>query len=351
MHKSSDGMKKSTDPLALSHKSTQLSSSANHRLRGNGGLIAAGAGAAALAASALFNRTSVKKAEARTPPGGKFVRIDGVRLHYVERGEGPPVVLLHGNGVLLQDFKASGVLGLAAERHRVIAFDRPGFGYSERPSSTSWTPEAQADLIARALERIGVGPAVIVGHSWGTMVALAMALDHPEAVAGLVLVSGYYFGTARPDVVPFSVPAIPLLGPLLANTLAPLTGRIIAPGAIKASFAPALVSRKFDAFPMEMTLRPSQIEATAADTAMMVPSAKRLSGRYAELDTPIIVMAGEGDLITHRDEHAQPFVKQVSAAELRIVPGQGHLLHYAVPDQVVDAIDAAWTKERGGTAG
>jgi len=318
-----------------------LPASSGYRLPGGkGGWIAAGATAATLAGSAIFNRVSASRAEAKTPPAGKFVQVNGVRLHYVDRGTGPVVVLLHGNGVLLQDYEASGVLGLAAEKHRVIAFDRPGFGYSTRPSSTDWTPEAQAKAIADALDLLDVGPAVVVGHSWGTMVALAMALDRPESVAGLVLLSGYYFGTARPDVVPFSAPAIPLLGPLLANTLAPITGRLLGPAVIKASFAPAPVSENFSAFPLAMTLRPSQVEATGSDTAMMTPSAIRLSRRYGELDLPIIVMAGEGDLITHMDEHAQAFVDAVSTAELRVVPGQGHLLHYAVPDQVVAAIDA-----------
>jgi pimeloyl-ACP methyl ester carboxylesterase len=303
-------------------------------------LVAVGAVSAALAGSALFNRVSAQRAEAQTPPAGTFIEIDGVRLHYVDRGTGPAVVLLHGNGVLLQDFEVSGVLGLAAERHRVIAFDRPGFGYSDRPRSERWTPEAQAQIIAHALAKIGVGPAVIVGHSWGTMVALAMALNHKEAVAGLVLLSGYYYGTARPDVYPFSVPAIPVLGRLLANTLAPLTGRLIAGPGIKASFSPAPVPEKFSAFPLPMIFRPSQVRATASDNALMVPSAVRLSRRYGELDLPTVVMAGEGDLITHLDKHAERFAREVGSAQLRTVPGQGHLLHYAAPDQVIAAIDS-----------
>jgi len=64
------------------------------------------------------------------------------------RGSGTPVVLLHGKCVTFQDYEASGVLGLAAEQFRVIAFDRPGFGYSERPRTTVWTPAAQARLVA-----------------------------------------------------------------------------------------------------------------------------------------------------------------------------------------------------------
>ena len=308
--------------------------------------IAAGTAAATLVGAGLFNRANARRAEAETPPAGAFVEVDGVRLHYVDRGEGPVVVLLHGNGVMLQDFEVSGVLGLAAEQHRVIAFDRPGFGYSDRPRSTVWTPSAQADLLARALGRIGVERAVVVGHSWGTMVALAMALDHPALVGGLVLLSGYYYGTARPDVVLLSAPAIPIVGDAMAYTVSPLAGLLTGPLGIKASFSPAPVSPKFAEFPATMSLRPSQIRATAADTALMVPGAVALSRRYGELRLPVVVLAGDGDLIVHVARHAERVVDDIDGAELRVVPGQGHMLHYAVPDQVVAAIETVLDRSR-----
>lgn len=307
--------------------------------RRNGRWLAAGTAAAALVGSALFNRAGARRAEADTPPPGDFIDVDGARLHYVDRGSGPVVVLLHGNGVMLQDFEVSGVLGLAAAHHRVIAFDRPGFGYSDRPRTTTWTPARQADLLARALAKIGVERAVVVGHSWGTMVALAMALNRPKLVSGLVLLSGYYYGTVRADVVPASLPAIPVFGDAMAHTISPLAGAFVGPAAVKASFAPAPVLQKFANFPVALTLRPSQVRATAADTAMMIPAAIALSRRYAELDLPVIVMAGEGDLIAHVDKHAERLVGDLAGAELRLVPGQGHLFHYAVPEQVVAAID------------
>lgn len=328
-------MSKAPSATPVSHGAQQPPSRrvAPRRLWAAGGVVAA-----ALGAAALFNRAGARRAEALTPPSGKFINVDNVRLHYVDRGEGPVVVLLHGNGMLLQDYEASGVLGLAAENHRVIAFDRPGFGYSDRPRSRLWTPSAQGALIAQALEQLGIEQAVVVGHSWGTLVALALALEHPERVGGLVLLSGYYFGTARPDVLPASVPAIPLIGDLMAHTISPLLGRVLAPVAVKASFAPSAVSQKFADLPIAMTLRPSQVRATAADTALMIPAAIALSRRHGELDLPIIVMAGEGDLIAHVGEHAEPFAKRVNGADLRIVTGQGHLFHYAVPSEVVAAI-------------
>ena len=308
-------------------------------IKQNKAWLVGGATAALLAGSALFNRASAQKAELETPPAGKFVDVDGVRLHYVDRGEGPVVVLLHGNGMMLQDFEVSGVMGLAATHRRVIAFDRPGFGYSERPRDTAWTPQAQADLLAKALKRIGVKRAVVVGHSWGTLVALAMALDHPETVTGLVLLSGYYFATARPDVFPLSIAAIPFVGDVVAHTVAPLTALISGPAALKASFAPAPVSEKFASFPAAMALRSSQVRAAAADTSMMVPGAAALSARYGSLVLPVVIMAGDGDLIVHPERHAKPLAEVIPSAELRMVPNEGHFFHYAVPDEVVAAID------------
>jgi pimeloyl-ACP methyl ester carboxylesterase len=299
-----------------------------------------GIGAAGLLTSALVNQVNRRRAEAKTPPAGAFIEVDGTRLHYVDRGAGPAVVLLHGNGVMLQDFEASGVLGLAAAKNRVIAFDRPGFGYSSRPRSTAWTPAAQADLIARALAQLSVEQAVVLGHSWGAMVALAMALDHPALVSGLVLLSGYYYPTARPDILLASLSALPVAGDLIAMTVSPLLGLATGPAALKFSFAPAPVSNNMADFPMGLALRPSQMRAAAAEGAMMVPAAIGLARRYGELTLPVIIMAGEGDLITHAAKHAERLAGELSRAELRMVPDQGHFLHYDVPEQVVASVSA-----------
>ena len=160
-----------------------------------------GVGAAVLAAVALTNHALARRAEHRYPPGGKFITVDRVRLHYIERGAGPVIVLLHGNGTMARYFVLSGVLDLLAKDHRVIAFDRPGFGFSERPRGRIWTAEAQAALLHKALLGIEVTQAVVVGHSWGTLVALALALREPADVAGLVLLSGYYFPSVHHLIV------------------------------------------------------------------------------------------------------------------------------------------------------
>ena len=128
----------------------------------NIGILASAA--ATLAAMTAYNVYRARKAEREHPPVGQFVTVGGIRLHYIERGEGPPVVLLHGNVVTAEDFDSSGVLDLIAKRHRVIAFDRPGFGYSERPHGSVWSAGTQAKLIRDAFAVLGV----TVPSSWVT---------------------------------------------------------------------------------------------------------------------------------------------------------------------------------------
>jgi hypothetical protein len=182
--------------------------------------------AATLAATALQVRANARRAEREHPPRGRFVEAGGVRLHYLEGGQAgaPPVVLVHGNAVTAEDWIASGVFDLVAARRRVVAFDRPGYGYSERPRDRLWTAEAQAAVFAEAFAHLGIVRPVAVGHSWGALVAVALGLDHPEAVSGLVLMSGYHFPTARADVTIFSPPAVPVLGDVLRYTVSPWSG-------------------------------------------------------------------------------------------------------------------------------
>jgi pimeloyl-ACP methyl ester carboxylesterase len=295
--------------------------------------------AAVLGGAALFVRTRARRAERRHPPRGRFLEVDGVRLHYLERGRGTPVVLLHGNGTMIEDWEISGVLDLAAQRHRVIAFDRPGFGYSARPRRRIWTPAAQAELFQRALKRLRAERPIVVGHSWGTLVALALALEHPGDIRGLVLLSGYYFPTTRVDVPLLSPPAIPIIGDVMRYTVSPLLGRALAPKIIRKAFAPAPVTERFAAeFPVELTLRPSQIRASAAETALMVPAAIGLGGRYGELTMPVAILAGADDEIVDVGRQSQRLHEELPGSELRLVGGGGHMVHHVAAGPLAELI-------------
>lgn len=302
-------------------------------------VVAAAATVGALAISALVNRHLAKNAENDNPPAGQFLEVNGVRLHYVERGSGAPLVLLHGNGSMIQDFESSGLIDLAAKNYRVIVFDRPGFGHSDRPRNVVWTPAAQAELINSALHRLGVSHAIVLGHSWGASVAVALALKYPTLVQGLVLASGYYYPTLRPDVVALSAPAVPLVGDILGHTLSPIVSRVMWPLLMAKIFGPRSVPRKFEGFPKEMALRPSQIRASAAESALMIPDAFHYRDEYTNLKMPVVIVAGDGDRLVDIDAQSTRLHRDVPQSKFHRVPGTGHMIHQTATGVVMSAIN------------
>ena len=292
-----------------------------------------------LAATALLNHYLAKKAERDNPATGRFLHVNGVRLHYLERGAGEPLVLLHGNGSMIEDFESSGLIDLAAKNYRVIVFDRPGFGHSDRPRKVIWTPRAQAELINNALRRLGVSQALVLGHSWGASVAVALALLHPELVRGLVLASGYYYPTARGDAVALSAPAMPLAGDVIRHTLSPIVSRVMWPLLMTKIFGPQSVPKKFDGFPKEMAVRPSQIRASAAESALMIPDAFNFQDQYKNLEMPVSIIAGENDRLIDIDEQSSRLHADVVQSRFHRVPATGHMVHQTATGTVMSAIN------------
>ena len=281
-----------------------------------------------------------KLAERRHPPIGCFIEVDGVRLHYLERGDAsaPPVVLFHGNGAMIQDLAAAGLIDLLAHRYRVICFDRPGFGFSRRPRFRLMTPERQAALFETALQRLNVREPVVFGHSWGALVALALALRNPDMrrpVKGLVLAAGYYFATKRLDVWMVSIPAIPIIGDIMCYTISPILGWLLSRKMIRTLFTPDEVPQRFkDQFPLALALRPSQLRATAEESA----PAARLQSRYRHLSCPLAIYAASDDTLIECDQGPR-LQRHTIASVLHTVQNSGHMLHYAVPEEIAGSID------------
>ena len=301
--------------------------------------------AVSLFASAAWNERVAKRAERCNPPHGRMIDVDGVKLHYLDTGGSQPaVLLLHGNAVTSADMEISGLIDELKDRHRVIAFDRPGYGYSERPRDTTWTPEAQADLFAKALEQLKVETVIVFGHSWGALVAVACALRHPRLVTGVFLASGYYFPTPRSDVIVGSIGAIPLLGDLMRWTISPLIGRLTAPAAFAKMFAPLAVPGRFrDLFPASLSLRPTQMRASSEEALMMIPASHRLSAQYGAIRAPMTIIAGDADKIVDWERQSKALHDAAPGSWFKLFPGVGHMVHYAATSEIGAAIDEVAT--------
>lgn len=305
------------------------------------GFFRMGGAAAALGVAAAVVRERTAQAERQHPPLGRFVTVEGVRLHYVEEGAGPPLVLLHGLGSMVEDFVLSGLVREAAKRYRVIAIDRPGYGHSERPGRWRCGPATQARLVRGAMHELDVNRPIVFGHSWGTLVAIALQQQFPGAARSLVLASGLYFPSFRVDAPMMGGPAIPVLGDLMSWTLSPLVARATWRASLKLLFSPAPVAASFEAFPAWMALRPSQLRAQAEDALSTLPWTLRAVPRYRDLTLPLVLVAGGGDRFVRPARHTARLHRMLPASRLLISPQSGHMVHHTDLPLVLGAIDAA----------
>ena len=279
-------------------------------------------------------------AERRNPPIGQFIGTDGIRLHYIDRGnpQSPCVVLLHGNGTMIQDLTISGMVDSLARDSRVICFDRPGFGHSQRTRSRIWTATAQAELLTKALRHLGVHNPLVFGHSWGTLVAVALALGKDYPVRGLVLASGYYFPTARWDVWMMSGPAVPVLGDLLRYTIAPIISWTMLPVLFRKLFAPRSIPQPFkNEFPTSLTLRPKQLKAAAEESALLIPIAAQFQPQYAAINCPVHILHGSDDQVIEV-EQSRRLYKTIGQSVLHIVDKGGHMITHSDPQEVIQVV-------------
>jgi pimeloyl-ACP methyl ester carboxylesterase len=134
---------------------------------------------------------------------------------------------------------------------------------------------------------------------------------------------------------------VPVLGDVLRHTVSPLLGAALMPLVVKGMFAPRPVPERFKAgFSAGMAVRPSQIRAEAQDGATMAYGVAAMRDHYQDLRMPVVIVAGSEDRVVDVGRHAVRLRDQLPHADLRLVPGAGHMVHYAVPGEVAEAVEA-----------
>jgi len=266
----------------------------------------------------------------------RFVTINGTRLHFVIKGAGRPVVLIHGNPGSSQDWTQ--LFGPLAAQHKIIAFDRPGHGRSQRPKHEEATVEVQARLLHDALTQLHVQRPVLVGHSWGGALALVYAINYSKEVAGLVLVAPAVYESQ--DGVSFltKLPAVPVIGDAVNFVLTPLFGASVVRRDLKKAFAPDPVPRNYLRSVLSEWTRPSKVKSYAVDDALLTDCLKKFSPRYSEIRLPVSILAGDSDLIVPEKENAERLHKAMPGSRFVLLPKSGHEIPFTRPQAVIEAI-------------
>ncbi|GAA0679542.1 pimeloyl-ACP methyl ester carboxylesterase [Sphingomonas insulae] len=297
-------------------------------------------GSAALTAAgglglSFYSDRIAREAERLVPQDGRHVQVDGARLHYVDRGSGPAIVMIHGLAGQLRNFSYAMLEPLARD-HRVLLVDRPGSGYSTADDDGEPNIVEQAAIIARFIETLGLDRPLLVGHSLGGAVALALALDRPDLVRGLALIAPL---SQPQDDVPEAFKGLAAIPPtmrrLMARTLGTPMSRLTAERTLQAVFAPETPPADFATRGGgALAQRPDAIAAAAADLAAAHADMGALAARYATLAVPTAILFGRDDAILSASLHGETTAAMIPAARITIIPG-GHMIPVTAPEATI----------------
>ena len=274
----------------------------------------------------LFAAFSNKKAEQLLPPAGSFAKLGSTRLHYVDQGQGPVIVMIHGLAGNLQNF-TYGVAAPLAQKNRVICVDRPGCGYSKRSSNADASLEAQADTIVSLLDHLHIESAVFVGHSLGGAISLAAAQRHPDKVKALALIAPltHLPDEPSPAFKSLDVPS-PWLRSILGWTLA-IPGTLYRMSlSLKIIFGPERAPADFAIRGGGiLSLKPQTFISASSDLQNVGWSMPAIEAAYASMQTPVHVLFATEDRILDCKLNGEDLPSRIPGAQITLVTG-GHML-------------------------
>jgi len=266
---------------------------------------------------------------ADAPKPGEMIRLDDAAIHYVDRGQGRPLVLIHGLGGRIYNFRYN--IPVLSEHLRVVALDLKGFGYSERPAAGDYSLTAQARLVGELMDRLGIARAAILGHSMGAAIALRLAAASPEKVDRLILV-----GSAPPNgMVPRFAASLPLRPLLRLGTALVLHQPRVRERVLRQGFYdPAFLSPEM----LEEFRRSARIRgSTNAIASLLSDAACDEPLDLSRVSQPVLLLWGEGDRWTNL-RLARRLADELPDARLQVIDRARHMVLEERAEEANEAI-------------
>lgn len=306
--------------------------------------------------AALFGFTAWQSARisAQFPPQGEFVALAGGRIHLTQRqAQGHPrgtIVLIHGASGNQADMMLPLGDRLAAKGFRVIAVDRPGLGWSDRPDGRAdASPARQAIVIREALGKIGVEHAIVVTHSLAGALGTNFALDQSDFTDGLVLVAPVTHPWPGGVAWYYHVAATPVVDQLFTRLLSLPVGFASLQGGIDHVFAPQPAPADFlNATGVPLVLRPASFMANSEDVDVLEAFVTAQAPRLKDIRLPVAIVTGDQDRVVLTHIHSYGSAREIPGATLKVLPGVGHSPHWADPEAVVAVIEGVAERVEAG---
>ncbi|MDR3468718.1 MAG: alpha/beta hydrolase [Xanthobacteraceae bacterium] len=279
-----------------------------------------------------FTANTARKIEAAFPPPGRFMEIDGQRIHYVDQGQGPAIVMIHGLGGNLMHYSYA-LADRLAKDHRVLMIDRPGSGHSLRPKDRPANLAAQAETIATLIRKLELDRPVLVGHSLGGALSLTIAANHPDCAGAVALIAPLTH--ARQEVPPafkgLEIASRPLRTAVSWTIALPLS-ILNSKKVLGFVFGPDPVP---DDFPTRagglLGLRPKAFYNTSSDLMAVNDDMPAVMQSYGAIACPIGMLFGRGDKLLDYRIDGEGMKQTCPQLDLRLMEG-GHMLPLTAPE-------------------
>jgi len=287
-----------------------------------------------------------REAQQNYPPPGQFIDVGGVRVHAIQVGQGPDLVLLHGASGSTRDFTFA-FADLLKDRYRVTMLDRPGLGWTEQlepAHKRAWTtahadPRAQARLLKAATDQLGLTRPIVLGHSFGGIVGYAWALEFDD-LAGLVSVAGVANPWPGDLGWTYRVNGAAWGGALVVPVLSAFVPRTYVEATLASIFEPqAAPDGYLEHVGAALSLRKHSLRANARQVNWLRPYVVEMSAQYSEITVPVEIVHGDADTIVPLTVHSAKIPGQITGANVTVLPGVGHMPQHTNPDDVIAAID------------
>ena len=286
--------------------------------------------------------------EARYPPKGEIVSVNGRDVHVIVRGTGPDLVLIHGAGGNARDFTYR-LSDLLTDRYRVFVVDRPGLGWSEPITPTGAfdtstdSPRAQARHLSKAVALLGAHDPLVLGHSYGAAVAMGWALDAPTS--GVIVLSGATLPWPGPLRLFYRVYGSSLGGAFGAPLVSAFATNRQLTSSLKSVFAPAPVPVDYlTRAGVPLAIRTRHFRTSARQNRALRAKLVAMSPEYPALNLPFEILHGTEDDTVRAEIHAEPLSRMLNNANLTLLDGIGHAPHNVAPEPVIAAIDRLATR-------
>jgi pimeloyl-ACP methyl ester carboxylesterase len=270
----------------------------------------------------------------------RFVRLaEDLDLAWAEEGAGRAVVLIHGTLTALEDMTLS-LCPVLAPGYRVIALDRPGFGHSSARRLVDAGVWRQAASLGAAVDSLGLDRPILVGHSFGASVALAMAIDRPERIGGVVALAPLVLPEVRLEQPLFGPRAAPFVGDLVSHAAGTSSDRALLPLLWRSMFLPqAMPEAVVASFPFALAGRSRCAVRTGEDAVTAPAGLARLTMLAKDCPVPIRIFGGDRDLVVHNGTNGRMLAAVMPNASFTDLPGLGHMIHHFAGETIAAAVD------------